>query len=136
MLIRMLALWNGDQVDAGEVYAEGCRENGETTFGPDDVLPEIRALREAFPDLCFSVKRWFRAGDRFVLLMQTGGTHQGPLTTPLGTAAPNGRSVSMSGIEVFEVKEDRVVDVWVGWNWGEIYSALGATLQASSGDGQ
>jgi hypothetical protein len=32
----------------------------------------------------------------------------------------------MHGIEVFEVRDDLIVGVWIGWNYGELYAALGA----------
>jgi predicted ester cyclase len=124
----MLDLWNGSAVDPAEVYSSGCVENGESTFEPDEVLPSIDILRSGLPDLHFSVQDSFRAGSRYVLRLLAKGTHKGDLQTPLGLAKPTGHLVLMRGIEVFEVANDRIVGVWVGWNFGDLYAAAGARL--------
>ena len=83
------------------------------------------------PDLTFVIDEWFACGDRYILRMRADGTHQGPLQTRLGTAPPTGRTVSMTGIEVFRVADDHVIEVWVGWNFGELYESVGATLRTT-----
>ena len=125
---RMLQLWNGEELDPGTIYAPRCLENGSATFEPYDVVPQIEGLRSAMPDLTFVIDDWFSCDDRYVLRMHTDGTLQGPLQTRLGTAPPTRRTISMTGIEVFRVAEDRIIEVWVGWNFGELYESLGATL--------
>jgi predicted ester cyclase len=124
----MLDLWNGDAVDPAEVYAPGCIENGDSTFEPAEVLPGIHALRSGVPDLHFTVEDSLRAENRFVLRLRAVGIHAGVLRTPLGSAKPTGRSISMHGVEVFEILNDRIVNVWVGWNFGDLYAAMGATF--------
>jgi predicted ester cyclase len=94
-----------------------------------DVVPEIAKLRASFPDLQFTVEQSFSAGDRHVLRMKVTGTHTGePFESEVGTAAASGRSIEFGGIEVFEVRDDRIVDVWIGWNFGALYAALGASF--------
>ena len=132
VLDRMLALWNGEEVDARTVYAYGCGLNDrEETFDPDAISPEVQALRTAFPDLRFDVLNWFAADSRYVLRLRAEGTHRGPLSTPIGEVLPTGRSITMHGIEVFEVRDDLITGVWVAWNYGELYAALGAQFDAS-----
>ena len=128
VLHRMLELWNGADVDAAEVYARGCSvDGGPATFEPDEVVPEIAKLRASFPDLRFSVEHSFTAGDRHVLRMHATGTHTGEaFPTEIGTAAAEGQRIAFGGIEVFEIRDDRVVDVWIGWNFGALYAVLGA----------
>ena len=131
VLKRMLELWNGGGGDPAAVYASGCTlDGGPTTFEPDEVAVEIRALRSAFPDLEFVVDDAFAAGGRYVLKMRARGSHSGePFRTEIGLAEPSGQPVEMSGIEVFEIRDDRIVDVWVGWNFGQLYAGLGARFE-------
>jgi predicted ester cyclase len=123
----MLALWNGEDVDARTVYAYGCVENGgEEVFDPEAIPPLVAALRGAAPDLRFETLDWITADARYVLRLRAAGTHQGALATPIGVAEPSGRSFTMHGIEVFEVRDDLITAVWIVWNYGELYAALGA----------
>jgi predicted ester cyclase len=123
----MLALWNGEDVDARSVYAYGCVANGgEEVFDPDSIPPVVAALRAGAPDLRFEVLDWFAGGSRCVLRLRAAGTHRGPLATPIGVPEQTGRNFSMHGIEVFEVHDDLITAVWVAWNLGELYAALGA----------
>jgi predicted ester cyclase len=127
VLERMLALWNGEDVDARSIYAYGCVENGgEEAFDPEAIPPIVDALRSAAPDLRFELLDWFAGGSRYVLRLRAAGTHRGALATPIGVAEPTGRPFSMRGIEVFEVHDDLITAVWIGWNYGELYAALGA----------
>lgn len=123
----MLALWNGEDVDARSVYVYGCVANGgEEVFDPDAIPPLVAALRSGAPDLRFELLDWFAGGSRYVLRLRAVGTHRGPLATPIGVAEPTGRDFSMRGIEVFEVHDDLITAVWVSWNYGDLYAALGA----------
>ena len=129
VLERMLALWNGEDVDARAVYAYGCVENGgDDVFDPEAIPPLVAGLRIAAPDLRFEVLDWFAAESRYVLRLRAAGTHRGPFTTPIGVAAPAGHRFAMHGIEVFEVQDDLITGVWTGWNYGELYAALGASF--------
>jgi predicted ester cyclase len=105
----------------------GLVDGGAATFEPDEVVPEIAALRSSFPDLRFAVEESFSAGNRHVLRMRATGTHTGEaFLTEIGTAAAAGQPIAFQGFEVFEIRDDRVVDVWIGWNFGALYAALGA----------
>jgi predicted ester cyclase len=129
-LERMLALWNGKNVDAAQVYAEPCTvDGGRASFGPPQVAEDVRALRAAAPDIRFELEDHIRAGDRHVLRLVARGTHTGePFRTEIGEAPARGVELELRGIEVFELRDDRIVDVWLGWNFGALYAALGARL--------
>jgi hypothetical protein len=131
VLERMLDLWNGaTDLDPAEIYAAGCLTNGgPESFEPAEIIPTVATWRAAFPDLCWNVEEWFSAGDRYVLRLRAAGTHTGtPFTTAVGTAEAAGRRIDFNGLEVFEVRDDRIVDVWIGWNTTPLLAALGATL--------
>lgn len=131
VLERMLALWNGGDVDPATVYARGCTvDGGAETFEPEEVPPEVARYRSAFPDLRWTVTRSFSAGSRHVLRMEATGTHTGePFAAEIGTAAAQGGSFTLQGIEVFEVRDDLIVDVWQAWDLAPLYASLGARLE-------
>jgi len=129
VLARMVALWHGEDVDPASVFARGCiLNNGDATYDPEDVLPWVRTLRAAFPDLRFEATSWFEAGARYVILFRASGTHTGAFETAIGTAQPTGKAVVAHGIEVFEIRDDRVVAVWEAWDWRSLYAAIGARI--------
>ena len=97
---------------------------------PEDVLPTIAKYRAAFPDLLWVVDQWFRAGERYVLRMHASGTHTGaPFESELGTAEATGAAFTIHGIEVVEIRDDRVVDGWQVWDLGPLHAALGARVR-------
>jgi ketosteroid isomerase-like protein len=119
VLVRMLALWNGGAIDPAEVYAAPA----------DDLVPTVAGYRAAFPDLRWVVDEWFAAGDRYVLRMHATGTHTGdPFESEIGTAEATGEPFTMQGIEVLEIRDDRIVDGWQVWDMGALYAALGARV--------
>ena len=128
MLERLLRLWNGEAVDPATVYAPGCVEDGTSTFDPEDVVPQIAALRGGSSDLWFTAEEWFGDGHRYTVRLRAGGTHDGTLPTGLGLAPATGQEFVIRGVEAFTVEDDRVVAVWTGWNWGDLYEKLGARL--------
>jgi predicted ester cyclase len=126
-LTRMVAFWNGEVVDPGTVFAPGCVLNdGEATYGPSDVVPWVRKLHDAFSDIRFEVVAWFAAETRYVVHFRAHGTHTGTFQTEIGTAPPTGKSFAVHGIEVFDLRDGRVVAVWEAWDWRNLYAALGA----------
>ncbi len=125
----MVALWHGEDIDPATVFAHGCVLNdGESTYDPKDVVPWIASLRTAFPDIRFTIAAWFVADTRYVLRFQATGTHAGPFATEIGTAQPTGRAFTAHGIEVFDVRNDRIVGVWEAWDWRKVYAVLGARI--------
>ncbi len=126
-LRRMVSLWNGEDIDPAEIFARGCVLNdGESTYDPEDVLPWVGKLHAAFPDIRFEIAAWFAADSRYVLRFRASGTHTGPFETQIGTAQPSGKRFTAHGIEVFDIRDDRIVGVWEAWDWRNIYAALGA----------
>lgn len=128
VLSRMLALWNGANVDPEHVYASPCLvDGGPVSFQPQDAVDDVATWRSAFPDLRWQVLDWFSADGRYVLRMELSGTHTGEVyRTSIGEVPPTGRRVRASGLEVFILEEDRIVDVWLGWDRALVWDALGA----------
>ena len=128
VLSRMLSLWNGASVDPRQVYTSPCFvDGGPGSFQPGEALDDVATWRSAFPDLRWDVLDWFSADGRYVLRMELTGTHTGGMfRTSIGEVPPTGRPVRASGLEVFILEDDRIVDVWLGWDRALIWDALGA----------
>jgi predicted ester cyclase len=112
----MLELWNGGDADAiDEIYAPEY---------VDETREELLQLREAFPDQRFEVERELIADDAVVLCLRWHGTHLGSFASQLGAIAPTGRRFSIRGIEIFDVRDDRVVGIRTAWNFASLVAQL------------
>jgi predicted ester cyclase len=112
----MLALWNGGDADAIDgIYAPEH---------VDEVREELVELREAFPDQRFQVERELHADGAVVLCLRWHGTHLGRFVSPLGELAPTGRPFSTRGIEIFDVRDDRVVGSRMAWDLAGLVAQL------------
>jgi predicted ester cyclase len=89
------------------------------TVGRDHVRQGILAVRAGFPDLRFTFEDVIVAGDKLVGRSTWRGTHRGPF---LG-AAPTGRRIAFSGIEIVRFEDGKVIE-----HWG-MYDYLGAMRQ-------
>ena len=133
VLSRMLSLWNGASIDPRQVYASPCLvDGGPASFQPQEAVDDVETWRSAFPDLRWEVMDWFSGDGRYVLRMQLAGTHTGAVyRTSIGEVPPTGERVRASGLEVFIVKDDRISDVWLGWDRAPIWDVLGARFPAT-----
>jgi len=66
------------------------------------------SFRAAFPDWRSDVHLLIAEGDLVVEVFTASGTHRGEI---MGVAA-TGRSVSLRGINVFRVREERITERW------------------------
>jgi hypothetical protein len=107
---RMLELWNGGDLGAVEgVYAPGVRFDG-TAYDHATIREEIDSLRRAFADMRFHVRYHITASDHTVLVLEWAGTHTGTYASPVGDVPATGRTFAVSGVEIFRVDGDRVVE--------------------------
>lgn len=128
----MLELWNGGELDlVEEVYASDCVRGDGRPLRPDDVREGLVLLREAFPDQDFTVEDELQHGAKVVMCLRWSGSHRGRFVTPLGTIEATGRKFSVSGIEIFEVRADRVTRVSLAWDMVQLLSQLGVRLTSA-----
>jgi steroid delta-isomerase-like uncharacterized protein len=121
----MLALWNGDDVAAiDDVYSPDCVDEDGRRLTADAIREEILGLREAFPDQRFDVERELVSDGEVVLCLRWHGTHLGTFDSPLGAIAATGRRFSVRGIEIFDVRDDRVVRTWMAWDLARLVAQL------------
>ena len=65
-------------------------------------------LRNAFPDIKYTVEDMIEDGDKLVARWSAKGTHKGEF---MGIP-PTGRQVSFTGIEIIRVKDGKAVEEW------------------------
>jgi predicted ester cyclase len=80
---------------------------------------------DAFSDLRFSVQRSIVQGDTVVLDGSAAGTFDGPLHSPAGVIAPNGRTGSVRIVLIAEVRDGRLVREQTVWNQLDLFQQLG-----------
>ena len=68
-------------------------------------------VREAFPDMVFSVDLLIESGDLIVSNWTVRGTHTG---TAFYDVAPSGKSVVINGTAILRVRDGEIVEHWGG----------------------
>jgi steroid delta-isomerase-like uncharacterized protein len=113
LLERYVELYNAGDLEACmELYAEDAVQ-----WMHDGLFEGVDAIRErlardlvAFPDARYVVESFVEDGDRFADEWTFTGTNTGPLRLPDGTEIPaTGRAVQIKGMELVEVRDDRIV---------------------------
>jgi steroid delta-isomerase-like uncharacterized protein len=89
----------------------------------------VRAFREGFSDFHEDVEDLFATDDRVAARFRFTGTHDGTFLN----VRPTGRSVSMNGIEIFQLQDGRITNVWYGEPLHELLEQLGAIRPVDSG---
>ena len=118
-------LWTEGHTEiASEVYAPTYRENQET-LTPAEFADQAAAWRAHFKDFRFIVHEIFSCGDRVITRVSGGGTHIADFRTLPAT----GRSFELTGIDIFEFVDGRVVQHWHETDHLELFQQLGAELR-------
>jgi steroid delta-isomerase-like uncharacterized protein len=76
--------------------------------GEGGVTDLIGMLRAALPDMQFEIDDIFGAGDRVAMRFTLRGTHRAEL---LGRP-PTGRSITVSGINIYRLLDGKIVETW------------------------
>ncbi len=87
-----------------------------------DLKAFAAGMREAFPDVRFTIVQGIAEGDTVVVHYEMSGTHQGHW---LGIPA-SGQPLSFEGIDVLRVRDGLCTEHW-GWNdsWQLLLAAGG-----------
>ena len=98
-----------------EVFNELCAPNfvkhaipPNPDFGIEGSKQSVMMLRNAFPDIKYTVEDMIEDGDKLVARWSAKGTHKGEF---MGIP-PTGRQVSFTGIEIIRVKDGKAVEEW------------------------
>jgi predicted ester cyclase len=83
------------------------RGNGEGT-GPEAYRDEIARVRAAISEYRTEVLDLFGEGDRVAIRWHSTGRHTGPV---MGVP-PTGNQIDVTGVDVFQVVEGKIVALW------------------------
>lgn len=79
-----------------------------STYGIEGSKQSILMLRNAFPDIKYTVEDMFGEGDKLVARWSARGTHKGDF---MGTP-PTGKQVYFTGIEIIRIEDGKAVEEW------------------------
>jgi len=106
-------VWNeGDVEAASDFLAPDFTSHNAfdmTISGPTEYGRGVLQFRQAFPDLVTTLEDVFAVGDRVAVRGIDRATHRGEF---LGRA-PSGRTVTMTWIEIFRLRDGKAVEGWV-----------------------
>lgn len=106
-------VWNAGNLEAAdEIFAEDYVRHD---LRPTDAAPgpagqrRIAAdFRAAFPDLRLEVDLVIAEGDMVAARWTSSGTNTGPW----GPVAPTGRQARFCGVNIFRIRDGKVVEIW------------------------
>jgi steroid delta-isomerase-like uncharacterized protein len=126
--------WFSDVVSQGDMSSFDaicavCHPDFEMIRGVANPAPRgieatkglISSLRTAFPDLSATVDEQIAEGDKVVSVVTMTGTHQGDF---MGVPA-TGRSFTMPGVSIWEVRDGQLISELVSWDSMGMMQQLG-----------
>ena len=101
-----------------------CRFHGWAPETLDSVGYKLAMspLLQAFPDASFSVDDVIAEGDKVVVRHSLSGTHQAAFQGIPAT----GRTVTISGVAIFRLENDKAAEVWLNADFLGLMMQLGA----------
>jgi steroid delta-isomerase-like uncharacterized protein len=81
--------------------------------GLDGLKQNIQDLRSAFPDLTLKIDDIFAEGDKVCCRWTGSGTHKNDY---LGLPPTNKKATNVSGLEVFRLVNNKIVEDWNIWD--------------------
>ena len=94
----------------------------EDERGLEELKLYVSIYRTAFPDIQDAVEDIVAEGDKVVVRWTSSGTHQGEF---MGVA-PTGRHVRFTGMRLFRIAENKIVESWVNIDERGLQEQLGA----------
>ena len=94
----------------------------EDERGLEELKHYVGIYRNAFPDIQDIVEDIVAEGDKVVVRWLSSGTHQGEF---MGVA-PTGRHVTFTGMRLFRIADNKIVESWVNIDERGLQEQLGA----------
>lgn len=107
-------VWNGGNLDAVDEFVASdfvihAATPEKEVHGPEGTRQYFTMLRQAFPDLHFTIEDQVAAGDRVVTRWTATGTHNGVFQG----IPPTGARAATSGIDIDRIANGKVVECWM-----------------------
>lgn len=90
--------------------------------GPEGLKPIVKAMREGFPDLHYTIEDIVVAAEKVAVRVTMRGTNTGPFFG----AAPTGRKVVVGQMQIEWIKDGKISQHWrrtddvtLGWQLGD-----------------
>ncbi len=111
-----LAFNQRDPEAAVELYADNFVGIGPNLAesGREDAVADLRLYLDAFSDSKISIENVIAEGDRVVVHFAGTGLHTGEFEGKPPTGAP----VSVHGVIIARVQDNRIAQIWFTLNWG------------------
>jgi steroid delta-isomerase-like uncharacterized protein len=90
--------------------------------GPEGAMEFVPRLRNAFPDFQFSILDQIAEGDKVATRWTIRGTHEGEFQG----MPPSGKQIEMTGITVFRIANDKLIEGWTNEDVLGMLQQLGA----------
>jgi len=120
---RFYALFSNGEIDQViDLLGAGYLSHGFGDGGPDNLRQSLQNMRDAFPDLTFTVEDTITEADKVAVKTTMRGTHQGPFA---GRPA-SGNPIEVGGCDVFRVRDGRIVEAWWLGDSGSLLMQIGA----------
>jgi predicted ester cyclase len=121
-----LELWGESDPTAIDRYISPDARTLMTGFEGStvDVMREdVERYQGAFDDVETEIVDLIDAGAKVVLWWRTVGTHTGPY----GDIAPQptGQRITMEGVDIYQVADDKIIEVRSFWDAAEVYRQFG-----------
>lgn len=87
---------------------------------PGDVTTTLRSVERAFPDLSVEVRDVFAEGDRVAVRVGFSGVHAADFMN----VPASHRRIEWEALEIFRVKDARIVESWGYWPDGMMRSQM------------
>ncbi len=98
---------------------------GQTFAGQEGFLGWLRTFSVALPDAQTRVTRVIEQGDWVATEHLGGGTHTGPLATPLGEIPPTGRAIALEIAEHYRLRDGKIAEMRAYWDIATLLRQIG-----------
>lgn len=120
-------VWNMRKLEvAGELispsHAVQLLDNADPGIGPEAYVRNVILYVRAFPDLKFTLLDLIVENDKVVVFYNLTGTHKGEFRG----IAPTGKKISVDGITINQLANQKVMDSYVSLDMWSIMQQLGA----------
>lgn len=117
-------LWRHGDMSAIDRYWSADAKVHMTDFegtAVDVVREDVERYFGAFTEIETRADHLIADGDKVMLHWTTSGKHVGPY----GDVAATGKRITMTGMDLFRLERDRIVECWSMWDGLSVYEQLG-----------